>query len=95
MDILLYREQSSVFSDVLRQMAATWKLYGNTLTGNTAVGSSDKFRIHCEWNSVESTNPLIWIRILWISNPMNPFSKRIHLIKNPDFDLPKGTRNPF
>ena len=53
MDILLYREQSSVFSGVLRQMAATRKLYGNTLTGNTAVGSSDKFRIHREWNSVD------------------------------------------
>ena len=26
---------------------------------------------------------------------MNPFSKRIHQIKNPDLDLPKGTRNPF
>ena len=26
---------------------------------------------------------------------MNPFSKRIHQIKNPDLDLSKGTRNPF
>ena len=26
---------------------------------------------------------------------MNPFLKRIHQIKNPDLDLPKGTRNPF
>ena len=26
---------------------------------------------------------------------MNPFSKSIHQIKNPDLDLPKGTRNPF
>ena len=26
---------------------------------------------------------------------MNPFSKGIHQIKNPGFDLPKGTRNPF
>ena len=26
---------------------------------------------------------------------MNPFSKRIHQIKNLDLDLPKGTRNPF
>ena len=26
---------------------------------------------------------------------MNLFSKRIHQIKNPDLDLPKGTRNPF
>ena len=26
---------------------------------------------------------------------MNPFSKRIHHIKNPDLDLPKGTRNSF
>ena len=40
-------------------------------------------------------NPLIWIWILRISNPMNLFSKRIHQIKNPDLDLPKGTRNPF
>ena len=41
------------------------------------------------------TNPLIWIWTLRISNPMNPFSKRIHQIKNPDLDLPKGMRNPF
>ena len=26
---------------------------------------------------------------------LNQFSKRIHRIKNPDLDLPKGTRNPF
>ena len=26
---------------------------------------------------------------------MNPFSKRIRQIKNPDLDLRKGTRNPF
>ena len=26
---------------------------------------------------------------------MNPFSKRIHQIKNLDLDLPKGTRNPY
>ena len=45
--------------------------------------------------TVQITNPLIWIWILRISNPMNPFSKRIHQIKNPDLDLPKGTRNPF
>ena len=41
------------------------------------------------------TNPLIWIRILWISNLMNPLSKRIHQIKNSFLNLPKGTRNPF
>ena len=41
------------------------------------------------------TNPLIWVWILRISNPMNPFSKRIHQIKNPDFDLLKGMQNPF
>ena len=29
-----------------------------------------------------------------ISNPMNPFLKRIHQIKHPDLDSPKGTRNP-
>ena len=45
--------------------------------------------------TAQITNPLIWVRILRISNPMNPFSKRIHQIKNPDLDLPKGTRNPF
>ena len=33
--------------------------------------------------------------ILRISNPMNPFSKRIPQIKNSDLDLPKGTGNPF
>ena len=74
--------------DVLRQMAATRKLYENTSTENTA-GSSDFFLIHCEWNS----RP--WKRILLISNPMNPFSKWIHQMENPDLDLPKGTRNPF
>ena len=28
--------------------------------------------------TAQITNPSIWIRILRISNPMNPFSKRIH-----------------
>ena len=41
------------------------------------------------------TNPLSWISILRISNPKNSFSKRIHKIKCPDLDLPKGTRSPF
>ena len=45
--------------------------------------------------TAQITNPLIWIWILRISNLMNPFSKRIHQIKNPDLDLPKGKRNPF
>ena len=44
--------------------------------------------------TAEITNPLIWIWILRISNPMNPFSKRIDQIKNPDLDSLKGTRNP-
>ena len=41
------------------------------------------------------TNPLIWIRILRISNPMNPFSKWIHQIKSLHLVLPKGTPNKF
>ena len=45
--------------------------------------------------TAQITYPLIWIWILRISNPRNPFSKRIHQIKNPDLDLPKGTRNLF
>ena len=42
-----------------------------------------------------TANPLIWISIPRISNPLNPFSKRIPQIKSPHLDLPKGTQNSF
>ena len=88
MDILLYQEQSSSIFRCFLQMAAARKLLLQLeipLDHLTNFGSTMK----------GTANPLIWILILRISNPMNPFSKRIPQIKNPDLDLPKGTRNPF
>ena len=88
MDILLYQEQSSSIFRCFRQMAATRKLSLQLeipLDHLTNFGSTMK----------GTANPLIWILILRISNPMNPFSKRIPQIKNSDLDLLKGTGNPF
>ena len=83
-----------MFSDVLRQMAATRKLQGNILQLEIPLDHVTNFGSIVN-GTVWITNPLIWIRILWISNLMNPLSKRIHQIKNPFLNLPKGTRNPF
>ena len=94
MDIYCTRNNLQVFSDVLRQMAATRKLQGNILHLEIPLDHVTNFGSIVN-GTVWITNPLIWIRILWISNLMNPLSKRIHQIKNPFLNLPKGTRNPF
>ena len=98
MDILMFQEQSS---SVFRCFAA------NDSNKETLRPLWEYFNRKYRWiiwlisdplwmEQLRSLyNPLTWISILRISNPMNPFSKRIHQIKNPDLDLPKGTRNPF
>ena len=77
-----------MFSDGLQQMTAT--------RNSTASMGIPQLEIPLDHlTNFESTmkgtvNPLIWILIIRISNPMNPFSKRIPQIKNPD-----KIQNPF
>ena len=83
MDILLYQEQSSSIFRCFLQMAATKKL---SLQLEIPLDHLTNF----ESTMKGTVNPLIWILIIRISNPMNPFSKRIPQIKNPD-----KIQNPF